>query len=252
MFEALDPDADPVAEQLKHELLEMILYGDANDARSLQLEIGPSEVGHPCPRRLAYRLAGTPGVNTHNDPWPAIVGTAIHAWLAETVDFWNRTHGTRWLYEQEIKFPEFDGKGHGDLYKDETVIDWKSSNKDLISKYQKTGVPQSYRSQVHLYGYGYRRQGLPVRDVALVFVPRAGFIKNMWVWREPYNEQLALASIQRLYRIAEVAVNVGVLTDPTKFGQIPAAPDDTCGMCLWFNPHLPPEQEASDKGCPGH
>ncbi len=252
MFEALDPSLDPVAEQLKRELIDMIMWADENDPRSLQFELGPSEAGHPCARRLVYRLAGTAPVNVGGDPWPAIVGTAIHSWLAESVDFWNRTKGTNWLYEQGIKFPEFNGKGHGDLYKDRAVIDWKTTNKDLVSKYQKVGVPPSYRNQVHLYGYGYMKMGLPVERVVLAFIPRSGWIKNMWVWQEPYDETVALAAIQRLYDISSRAVGLGVLQDPQKFSDVPAAPEDTCGMCPWFNPHLPDGQAASDKGCPAH
>jgi hypothetical protein len=31
--------------------------------RALQAQLGPSEIGQACPRRLAYRIAGTPVVN---------------------------------------------------------------------------------------------------------------------------------------------------------------------------------------------
>ena len=251
MFEALNPDVDPKSEALRVELLEMILYGARNDARSLQLEIGPSEIGNQCDRRLAYRMANTAECNTETDPWPATVGTAIHAWLAETVDFWNSTHGTNWMTEKTIDFPEFGGVGHGDLYKDRTVIDWKTSNSDLIKKYQKEGPPPSYITQVNLYGFGYLNMGLPVDRVALVFIPRSGWIKNMWVWSAEYDPTIATSAMDRMFEIARTAFDLKVLEQPERFNEIPATPGDGCGICPWFNPRLNSSTGATDKGCPG-
>ena len=251
MFEALDPDADPQSEALRVELLNMILYGARNDARSMQLEIGPSEGGNLCDRRLVYRVAQVPPCNTETDPWPATVGTAIHAWLAETVDFWNKTHGTNWMTEQTINFPEFGGIGHGDLYKDGVVIDWKTSNSDLMKKYREVGPPPQYVTQVNLYGHGYRNMGLPVHRGALVFIPRSGWIKNMWVWSAEFNPTIATDAIVRLYEVAKMGVNLEVLQRPERFDEIPATPGDGCGICPWFNPRRDLVTGATDKGCPG-
>ena len=69
--------SNPHATALKHELSQVILWNEHNAPRSLQRAIGPSELGDPCDRKLAYRIAGIEPVN-FGDPWPAIVGTSIH------------------------------------------------------------------------------------------------------------------------------------------------------------------------------
>lgn len=244
---------DPFNVELKQRLLEMILHADREDPRSKQQEIGPSEIGVPCDRRIAYRLARLPEINLGGDPWPATVGTAIHAWLKDAVDLWDKVH-RNWSTEQTIQFPDFGGVGHGDLYRHDrgTVIDWKSASKDVMKKVASDGPPEKHRVQVHLYGYGYRRMGVKVERVALAFVPRAGWIKDMYVWSEPYNEQIALDAIQRLYRVADQAVRLNVLTEPHRWQQIEATPSDDCGTCPWFNSLRTNEQGASDQGCPGH
>ena len=66
-----------------------ILHAASNAPRSRQREIGPSEVGEPCLRRLAYKVAGTEPTNDGGDPWRPVVGTAAHAWLADSLDLAN-------------------------------------------------------------------------------------------------------------------------------------------------------------------
>src|SRR5574338_1083389 len=191
---------DPFDVELKQRLLEMILYASREDPRSKQQEIGPSEIGVACDRRIAYRLARLPEINTGGDPWPATVGTAVHAWLKQAVDLWAHKDNWQpnWVTEQTINFTDFGGIGHGDLFRLDkgTVIDWKTASKDVMKKVIADGPPEKYRVQVHLYGYGFRRSGYKVERVALAFVPRAGWIKDMHVWSEPYDESIAEAAIQ--------------------------------------------------------
>src|SRR5207245_9046870 len=54
----------------------------ANSARSRQTHLGPSEIGHPRDRQVAAKLAGL-GDRTQADGGPSIVGTAVHASLAD-------------------------------------------------------------------------------------------------------------------------------------------------------------------------
>ena len=72
------------------ELRNLVRDVDAKKPRSLQTTIGPSDAGTECSRKLGHKLAGTPKVNTFTDPWPAIVGSAVHAWLD------NAFIGDRW------------------------------------------------------------------------------------------------------------------------------------------------------------
>lgn len=252
-FDPMD-GTDPFDLLLKQQLLEVIRYADREDPRSKQQQIGPSEMGVECDRRIGFRLAGVDEVNVAFDPWPATVGTAIHAWLERAMSLWNSNSATQnWLTEQSINF-DFGGIGHGDLYRLDppTVIDWKSASKEVLAKVKKHGPPQKYVTQIHLYGYGYTQMGKAVDRVALAFVPRAGWIKDMYVWSEPYNEQVATDTIQRMFRVAKQAVDLDVIKQPHRWQQLEAVPSDDCGMCPWYNPLLTPEQGASDQGCPGH
>ncbi len=252
-FDPLD-GTDPFDLALKQQLLEVIRFADREDPRSKQVQVGPSEMGVGCDRRLAYRLAGLAEVNTAFDPWPATVGTAIHAWLERAMSLWNAQSATEnWLTEQSINF-DFGGVGHGDLYRVDppTVIDWKSASKDVMTKVKKDGPPQKYIVQIHLYGYGYKQMGRPVDRVALAFVPRAGWIKDMYVWSQPYNEQIATDAINRMFRIARDAVGLDVIREPHRWQQLEAEPSDDCGTCPWYNPLRTAEQGASEQGCPGH
>ena len=69
------------ADLLKRELMHVIEDAIVNHPRSLQKRIGPSEVGHPCPRRIAYTLLGAGPFNPFPDvPWLAaylLVGAAL-------------------------------------------------------------------------------------------------------------------------------------------------------------------------------
>ena len=80
------------------ELVEAIRLGIlAGDVRGRQKEIGPSELGHPCARWLAYRLAGTEPTGTEPTPWRQRVGTLIHDDVDDHAHRDNEVRGTRWL-----------------------------------------------------------------------------------------------------------------------------------------------------------
>jgi hypothetical protein len=251
----LDEGANLFDLQLKQTLLEIIIHATKEDPRSKQKQIGPSEMGDACDRRIAYRMSGIPEINVGFDPWPSTVGTAIHAWLKDAIDLWSDTISSdvHWITEQEIQFPEFGGLGHGDLYRDDgTVIDWKTASKDVMRKVTKDGPPEKYITQIQLYGYGFRLMGRPVKRVALAFLPRAGWAKDMYVWSMEYDESIARAAIDRLFSVAYAAMQLDVLNNPHRWQQMDAFPTDECGMCPWFNPIRTAEQGASNLGCPGH
>lgn len=76
----------PDAQKYAMELREIIRRHAAYQPRSLQKFLGPSELGSPCDRQVAGKMAGLPGTNHTADPWASIVGTAIHAYLADCFD----------------------------------------------------------------------------------------------------------------------------------------------------------------------
>jgi hypothetical protein len=94
-------------ELLFAELKAIITHAIANHPRSLQKRIGPSEIGDPCARRIAYKLTDTPEARELPTPWRPTVGTATHTWLEERFAEHNqatpRAYGTsRFLIEQRM------------------------------------------------------------------------------------------------------------------------------------------------------
>src|SRR5262245_59886330 len=98
----IDRGHDPT--QVRDELLYAITTAIANHPRSQQTASGPSEIGHPCQRRIGYILLGLPEVNA--DPamaWKPTIGTAVHAWLEQALHAENADTGThRYQVEQTV------------------------------------------------------------------------------------------------------------------------------------------------------
>ncbi|SEG90865.1 hypothetical protein SAMN02982929_05328 [Saccharopolyspora kobensis] len=235
----------PAADTLR----QVIRGHDQLAPRSLQSSLGPSEIGEPCPRRLAYRLMGEQRVNTGSDPWPAIVGTAVHAWLAEAFLAANTWLGRiRYLVETRVTIRE-GLSGSCDLYDVDTarVIDHKVVGETAMREYKRNGPPQQYRAQAHLYGVGLARLGLPVSEVCLAFYPRGGMLAGLHVWAEPFDPAIAAEALARHDRVLEAACALDVDRHPDHYGHIPAATGHRCTWCPWFAPGTP-----VGATCPGH
>lgn len=237
-------DEDPLARQLRDDLMGIILDAAYNEPRTLQKTIGPSDLGTPCDRKIAYLLATTPPVNNRTDPWPATVGTAIHMWLEKT---FRALAG--WSTERRLQIGEF-VSGTCDLYHDGMVIDHKSAGPDVMRKVHKDGPPPEYVVQVQLYGYGYRLAGMPVSKVALAVYPRSGWLSKMYTWVDDYDEDVALAALNRMYDIAALVLDLDIANNPHRFHQIPAVAYQ-CGFCPFYRPDMGADQAADNFGCPG-
>jgi hypothetical protein len=238
----LEPSEDEsFAELLKAELTTIIRWFDSESPRSQQREIGPSELGVLCDRRIGYRIAEIEECNYAFDPLPAIMGTAFHAWAERAVNSYDQSH-TTWLPESVVR-PSPEILGHSDLYwiPQQTVIDWKTAGPDVLRKIQSEGPPDNYRIQAHLYGYGFEEMGMPVKRVALAFVGRAGLLKNMYVWSEPYSQETARVAMSRVYGIAQKVLDLDALNKSHRWEQVDATPSNDCGFCPWFNPGKDPE-----------
>lgn len=220
----LDRRGTPAAD-VGQELIAVIADAIANHPRSLQKRIGPSEIGHPCPRRIGYQLLGAPHLNPDQSPaWKPFVGTAMHEKLEDVFDKFN----VRWMVENQTGGEERylienkvssglvlngeDIDGHTDLYDraTATVIDWKLVGPAPLKDYRRKGPGQQYRVQGHTYGRGWRLKGLPVDNVMIVFLPRNGELKDAYVWSEPYDEQVALDGFTRVKGIEAMTSNLGV------------------------------------------
>ena len=238
--------------QLAGEYMAIVKRAIDDHPRSQQVEIGPSEIGSPCPRRIAYKLLGAPERDL--DAWRATVGTAVHAWLETAFDADNLDGAAdldgyeRWYIEETVTVGEVLGvpiMGHCDLYDrlTATVIDHKTVGPEQLKKYKRSGPGEQYRQQAHLYGRGWHLRGLPVDRVAIAFLPRNGVLTDAYWWSEPWDEQVALDALKRLEGI-QLAVN---LLGPAT----PAAMSTADAYCT-FCPFLRTESKDLTQGCPGH
>lgn len=246
-----DPDA------LAAELLDMIAFDIENQDRSLQKEIGPSEVGSPCPRKVLFGMLQVPKRNLSAPPkLKAYIGQGAHKMLERMLDKYNLQHNTsygfqeRFYIEEVVQVGEIAGDpliGHCDVYDRVTctVIDWKTVGPTMLKNYRANGPGPQYEIQAHLYGRGWATyRGLPVDHVMLIFLPRQGELKDAYIWHAKYDEQIALDALARCDGFATA---VEMLGGDSVLQMLPAV-EDHCGDCDWFAPH---RSMATTLGCPG-
>lgn len=222
---------------LRTEILEAVVHHERHRPRSLQLRLGPSEVGTPCARRLAFGATGTKekGSNKYTEVMPSMIGTAMHAQMEKVMELQNQILGReRWHTEIKVLEPV---AGTCDLYDEdtETVVDWKFLGKATYSKYSTKGPNDEYRKQVHLYGLGIENMGYKVKNVSIMMFNRNGRLRDAHLWMEPFDRQLALDTDKRFRDIETVAAYYKMLENPYRFNIIPATPGDCCFFCSFFN-----------------
>lgn len=228
---------------LRDELLYVIKTGMAAHPRSLQVKIGPSEVGTPCPRRIGHKLAGTPELN-FTDGWLATIGTSVHEWLAGI--FMNDLRldvpgqdllDGRWLTETKVTSGSINGvdiDGSCDLYDrvTATAVDWKVTSSRKIKDYRANGPGDQYRVQAHAYGNGWLHKGLPVDRVGVFFLPRDTPLRpdTVHFWTEPHDQGVAIDAFKRATDIDTLLRGLG---PTTALPLLPTA-DAYCAYCPWF------------------
>lgn len=245
-----DQASSVFAAALREDLQEIIAWADRGSERSQQQAIGVSEVVATCWRRIGYQIAGIPERGIPSDPWPAIVGTAIHMWLQQAVDKYEDMHAIgRWFTEMTVH-PSADVMGHTDLYDRHTftVVDYKSKGADEMKEIRLGNIPHDAIDQIQLYGLGHERAGRKVEKVALVFVPRAGWLSGMYVWSGDYDRQRAEEILEKHRRIAAGISYYKVAEKPENWEKFPAVTGRGCSHCPW---HVPSLGSATDQGCPG-
>jgi hypothetical protein len=202
---------------------------------------------------VAGKMAGIPTTNHVSDPWPSIVGTAVHAWLADCFEADNLRTGTlRWIAEQRVT-PHPNHPGTADLYDavEHAVIDHKCLGTTTLSKLRANGPPRKYIVQLLLYGLGYRHLGLPVERVALAAYPRTGSsLDGLYVWDHTLTPEddavleAVFAQTQIRYNYA-TALREGTI----HLIDVPATPsDDECFFCPFYRPEA---GRGHVEGCPG-
>lgn len=242
------PSAGRGQHPLAGQLRSVILDAARRAPRSQQVALGPSQIGEPCARQLGYKLMAHPSSNADSDPWPSIVGTAVHAWLADAFTAANTRLGrVRYLVEQSVTIR--DGlTGTLDLYDADhaTVIDHKVPGATSLAEQKKRGPRAGYIAQAHLYGFGLARLGLPVSDVALAMYPRGGLLSGLWIWTEPYDPAVALAALERHDAILEAVTALNVTEHPERYQLLPRETGHHCTYCPYWT--AGPD---TGNGCPG-
>lgn len=236
------------------ELRQIIIGYAERSPRNVQVHLGPSELGTPCDRQVVGKLIGLPKTNHVVDPWPSVLGTATHAWLAECFEAENIRRGVlRFVAEQRVT-PHPDHSGTADLYDaaERAVVDHKVLGETSMRKIRSdAGPPRRYVVQLLLYGLGYRKLGLPVDRVALAAYPRtAASLDGLYVWERPCapaDDELleeVFAQTKQRKDLAALVTNGHI-----SLNDVPRAPsDDECYFCDFYRP-----QSAKDggPGCPG-
>jgi hypothetical protein len=244
------PALEGTAGTIATEVTDMVKHAAAWAPRSQQRAAGPSELGTPCTRRLGYRLTDhDPKPNSDTDPWASVIGTSVHAWMADIYTAENRHLGReRYLVERRIWLPG-GIKGSLDLYDRDicAVIDWKVVGLDPLKKYRRDGPGPQYRTQFHLYGLGMQLAGETPQHVAGAFLPRGGRIDGLHVWSEPYDPQVAVQALKRLQALREFHITLDPENNPAHWSLLATA-DAHCAYCPFY---LPGSADLS-KGCPGH
>jgi hypothetical protein len=108
-------------------------------------------VGTPCVRQLAFQMSEIEGSRDVHDPWPSILGTATHAWLADAFHHANnvaRQEGqpAPWHLERRVNVG-FGLQGSCDCFHEPTgtVIDWKVLGNTQHAKYSQDEMSETYR-----------------------------------------------------------------------------------------------------------
>jgi hypothetical protein len=262
LTEDADPrDKPPTDEQIQQmELLDdlkAVLRQHYHETpRNMQKALGPSEVGHPCARRIAGGLLELERINPESDPLPSWVGTAGHSRFEiaveldndKIIDAWLRDDNQpctntdrgdglpigRWLSERRVTVrPGL--AGTADLYDTwtDTVVDLKFPGVTKIREYRKHGPTPEYRAQGHLYGRGYRNEGFDVKHVAIWFIPRGGFLSDSYLWSEPYSDAIVDETLAKLDNITVLLDEFDIENHPERLAIIPKHPHN-CEYCPIF------------------
>lgn len=220
----VDPPMDAQTEGLARLYRELVRHSFDNDDRSLQSEIGSSEIGWECDRRIAYKLAGRPTLNV-GDPMRAIIGTGFHMWMASKFVKFNRRR-IRYLVEYPCVYRDI--PGHGDLFDLDTgtVTDWKTTSVAKIREMRRRGVPSYYEVQTQHNAAALRDNGFRAVQVCLKFFPIDSVLDNSWAWRAAADPRPADAAIDRIDRLRGV--------DPAV---VAAHPGRHCSFCDQYDPN---------------
>lgn len=225
---------------LEDDLKAMIRDGSDDMPRNQQVALGPSEVGTPCLRQLAYGLLHEEECNPDWDPLAALRGTAFHEWMKWAADRANERLGrVRWLAEKKVGPPGPGRRGTCDLYDLDThsVIDHKCPGPTRFKHYTTHGPSLQYETQTLIYGYGWEELGLPVEHVGIYWINLVSTVDKTKLWWRPYDRALAEKAFARVDSTIAMCDELRVDEHPERYELIPTTPTDDCRFCNWWTPN---------------
>ena len=227
-------DPDPLVDVMKA----VIRQHASAHPRSTQVQLGPSQIGHPCARHLIQGMIGgnEAVINPQFDVLPSYVGVAGHAALEKAFLLDNEKLGReRWLTERKVSVRE-GLSGTCDLYDTDTntVIDFKLPGTTAMAEYRRNGPSVIYRAQAHTYGRGYTNAGYPVERVGIWFLPRGGLLAHSLLWTEPYNDGLVTETLEKLDNLIVLMDELELERNPDRLKWIPTTPY-SCTWCPFFS-----------------
>jgi CRISPR/Cas system-associated exonuclease Cas4 (RecB family) len=168
--------------QIDEILMKALTAHDNKRARSLQKEIGVSQIGG-CRKSVWLQIQGTPKEN-ETLRLSSMMGTAIHTMIEKALaeDDWDGDYEL----EREVTW---DGlMGHIDLWipKVGAVVDWKTTTKSKLAKFPS----EQQRWQVQIYAYLLEKNGEKPKTVTLVAIPRDGNETHIKTHTEEYNPEI--------------------------------------------------------------
>ena len=231
---------------LKRELVAIWADAAANRERSLQTAIGPSEIGSPCKRRLAYKMLGTPHVNlgTTGDQWRSWVGTQLHTGMQEAVDRAERAATEdRWRTELRLNVPGLP-PGSTDVLdlRHGGILDHKFTGATAYDRARRGHVSDQYEIQADIYGLLAAALGHVIRFVAIIFWPANGNRADPVVHARDWDGARAAKALSDHADLERLTKAAG----PAVLPMLPAV-EHYCTTC----PFWAPGSTDLARGCPG-
>lgn len=232
---------------------------ESSRPRSVQRTLGPSELGTPCRRQIAMKLAGVEQHERGGLPWAPMCGTAVHGLMEAVLHAENDRAGKQlWVIEETVQLDE-ELHGHGDAYyvPDALVVDWKYTGTTARRKAARKTVPNDqlvsadYRVQAHLYGLGHENAGRPVRHVRLVMLARSHDFRESVEWTEEYRPDIAIDAMTRFYATRDEVTNRDMATHPERLAEIESTPGEACKWCPFRRPTPAGGLDVDATGCVG-
>lgn len=171
-----------------------------NQPRTLQTEIGPSELGTQCLHHLGQRLMGRKPAE-QDIKWLPFIGTSVHAQF-------ERMFGDETKFETETRvdvgeiWPGRMVSGSIDLWsgRHKATIDWKIVGKSTLDSVRRDGPSQQYRIQASLYGIGMtnRLTDGAVEHSCIYYLPRnAQSIDGGYIYETGFDPQPGMWALNR-------------------------------------------------------